>query len=421
MHADDDFRRTRAAVEHLAEPPPFGDLLEGGARVRRRRTVVSAVAVAAVAAAGFLLAGPTAHITNPVPTPSPSAPAGPQVAVGRVAFVDAGHGYALLSPCQLSTSCQGTWSLLRTADSGRRWHRVASPLDTRTAEDVAVFAHSPRDVAVVVDQVRYASADGGAHWSRVPSVRTGAPVDAVPAGDEVGYYCARSDASCPPRLSAYDPVTGITYPLRHQPPLTGDRFELRVFAVAGAGQVWLVANADTESETGSDTGSDTGPPRVLHSADGGGHWRNVPVPESSDWFDPTLLLTPDGSQVYLTSRQSNWSSVRRVWRLTDPVRGRWTPAATDGVPLDTIEDVQVLPDGELRYSDIAGNAWQTRQGATQVVRAPRPLMDGRRINVNLDQVVDGMMVATPVVGLRGDRILISTDSGLHWQVRPVHL
>jgi hypothetical protein len=385
--------------------PPSADLIEGGGPVRRRRTGLAVAVLSGAALVGFLLTGPS-HITHPNPGPIPSSEAepGPDFSVNRVAFTDADFGYALLSPCRLSASCEGRWSLQRTTDSGRNWHRVASPLDARVATSAAVYARGRHDVALVIAGIRFVSNDAGLTWQKVPLERIGGSVDAVPPGDEIGYYCP---ADCSRPLSAHDPVEGIHHPLRRQPQLTGDPAQLLVAGFVAADQVWLVIGPLTDA------------PRILHSVDRGRHWATVPAPAFDDWFDPTLLLAPDGSQVYLATRGGAQAHVKRVWRLTDPVNGRWVGAATDGMPLDTIREIRVLPDGELRYADVAGNAWLTEEDATRVVPAPRPLLNGRRVNINVGQVVDGVVVATPAVGLRGDRVLVSTDSARHWQVHPV--
>ena len=393
--------------DHTRWEPPPADLIEGGGSARRPRTRLAVAALLGAALVGLLLVRP-GHPTRPGPSPTLEPAPEPHFAVSRLAFTDAEFGYALLSPCRLSTSpCDGTWSLQRTTDSARHWQRVASPLDTNTATFPTVYARGHHEVALVLEGRRFLSQDAGRTWRTVLPDRSAGPVDAVRAGDEVGYYCPRVGTTCAPRLSAYDPVGGVTRPLRNQPPIVGDPAELRVSGVVAAGQVWLVAGLVTEA------------PQILHSPDGGRHWQTVSTPAHQDWFDPTLAVAPDGAQVYLITRGGDQADFRRVWRLVDQVNGRWVDAATGDVPLDQIRDIRVLPNGELRYADIAGNAWLTEAHATRVVPAPRALLDGRQVNVNIAQVLDGAVVATPVVGLRGDRILVSTDDGRHWQDHPV--
>lgn len=396
-----------AEVEDTVEQG--GGRLDDLAWLRRRRIGAAVLALGGLVLVGVLLAGPVSRIIHPAPTPAPNRDAG--VAVGQVAFADARYGYALVRPCPADQECRGTWSLLRTTDAGRGWHRVDSPLTLHPAEQAQVFARGHRAVGLVLDGSRFVSADAGRTWQEVPPVRAAAPVSTVPAGAEVGYLCPSLQPDCPVRLSAFDPVTGVSRPLVHQPPLPPNPAEQVVFATATAGRVWVVASRP-----------DGGPARLLTSPDGGVHWRHVALPERGDWFEPRVLTAPGTDQVYLTTLDRPHSHVAAVWRLADPSTGpaRWVPAATVGVPMARIRDVRVLPDGELRYADVAGNAWLTTDRARAVGPAPRPRMDGRPITVNVAQVTGGVVVATPVVGLRGDRVLFSADGGLHWQVRPVN-
>lgn len=394
----------RVLAGDASEPPPSADLIEGAGPVRRSRSVIGMAMLAGLALVGFLVTRPTGHATAPAPSPTPEPI--PDLAVAQVAFTDADHGYLVLSPCQLTTTCRGPASLLRTSDAGRHWHEVASPLDVHDTEQVAVYARGRRDVALMIDGARFVSSDAGRTWREAPPVTTAGPTGTVRDGDLIGYYCpfAMPRPDCSTRLSVFDPVTGTSRPLRNQPPITGGP-DHQVFALAAAGQVWVL---DTPP---------SGTPRLVHSPDHGGHWRAVPVPVRSDWFQPQLLLAPDASRLYLVNRDVHSSRILEVLRLVDPAAGRWVLAR----PPQGAQDATVMPNGELRYNDIAGNAWLTVTTglATAVTSAPKALMDGRRVNVNLDQVVDGVLVATPVLGLRGDRILISTDNARHWQVHPV--
>ncbi|HEX5494017.1 MAG TPA: hypothetical protein VFX70_05515 [Mycobacteriales bacterium] len=404
---DDTWPAPATRGQERSERSPAGDLIEGGTRVRRGRAAVLTVLAGAVLV-GVLLARPDPPVP-PAPRPAPTVAPGPDFTANGIRFTDAEHGYVLVEPCRLPTTCRGTWTLLRTADSGRHWHRVGSPLDTRAAQYVQVYARGRRDVGLVIDGARFVSADAGATWRPMPPVRMAGPVRTVPAGDDIGYYCpvAVTPPGCADRLSAFDPVTGVTHPLVTQPPLIANPATRQMFAVTAAARVWVLATPLS------------GTPQLLRSADSGRHWRAVPTPAGQRWFNPELLLSPDGNRLYLVNRDINTSLVRNVWRLTDPATGRWVPAVVGG-RREEIEDARVLPGGELRYADLAGNAWLTENLATRLVPAPRARMDGRLVNVNLDQVVDGALVATPVVGLRGDRILISTDGGQHWRVHPVH-
>lgn len=397
----DDWSEPLATQRDMVEQGSVDGLTDRAQRARRRIGTVL-LTLTGVALVAILLSDPTARFAQPSPTGSPNPV--PGYGVGGVAFTDARHGYVLLRPCRPTRQCSGTWSLLRTANSGRSWHRVDSPLDTRSTQFAEVFAHGQHNVGLVLDAGRFLSTNAGTTWRLVPAIRVAEPVVAAPADSEVGVVCPVRQSDCQAALAASDPVTGISHPLAHQPPLPDVASDS---VLTSAGQVWLISSSPSG-----------GTPVLLHSTDAGVHWQRADLPDYSAWFQPQLLAAPDQYEVYLTTRDSWRSRAVKVWRLVAP-DGRWEPAATDGVPMDQIQDVRVLPNGELRYADIAGNAWLTRDGATQVAPAPQPVMDGRPINVNIAQVIDGVVLATPVVGLRADRILISTDSGRHWQVRPV--
>lgn len=413
-----DFARLRAEVEQAVAAPPFEEIERRGSRIRRRRMGTALVGGAAVIAGVAVFAAPAARIVAPQPSPTPTS--GAAFAVDQVDFVDARTGYVVLNGCSEEIQCLESRALARTTDAGRTWQQVPPPPGVGGSA-VSLAANGPHDVSVLdIFGKRHVSHDAGRTWQDAPLWTDGPPVDTVPAGYEIALTCSGTSADCAGgKVGVADPISGMQRPLRHQPRLSGG------FAggtVRGR-QVWALGIGATSAPPAPTLG-------IAHSSDGGRTWQTVGAPPGGGWFRPEILAAPgDDGPVYLVNHLLTPQQELRVWRLADvgtgggddadsSSGGRWVSVSTQGLP-DDVSAVQVLPNGELRFNDNAGNAWQTEDGATRLTPAPRPTVDGARINVNVAQEVAGVLVAVPVVGRRGDRILFSTDAGQHWQVRPI--
>lgn len=205
-----------------------------------------------------------------------------------------------------------------------------------------------------------------------------------------------------------DRLDGTLRPLAHQPAFPTGQDSGASGVVAGPdGPLWAFAK------------DRSGRLLMARSDDRGRRWRSLAGPDVRNWFRPLLLAEGSTPRVYL----ADWAQtggLSHVWRLDGPLTGTWTEVTPQGGP-NRVQAIQELPNGELRYTDEAGHTWQTRDGGTLIERAAHAHVDGADIDVTVMGVVDGMLVATPVIGRRGDRILFSTDNGRHWQVRPVRL
>jgi BNR/Asp-box repeat len=343
---------------------------------------------------------PARRAADPEPTPPP----GPAFEVESVVFTDRQTGYVVVGPCAVSTSgCATAHGLARTGDGGRTWQRVELPLpDPGPDQYIQLAARQGGGLALSTADASYVSHDGGDTWRRVRWLRPGPPVDAVPEGHELLAFCSSTTAPCT-GMSAMDPVEGTVRRLAHQP------------AVPRGGQLTAWAATERGPFVWAAAVDQRGALRLLYSDDRGRRWHLRDGP-AGGWFRPEILPVPSASRVYLVDHAQS-GQVGGVWRLDDPDGGAWTDVGRGR--LEGARSVQVLPDGELRYTDVAGQAWQTRDGGTRLERAALARVDGADIDVRVVGHVDGMLVGLPVVGRRGDRVLFSTDDGAHWQVRPV--
>ncbi len=402
MHGD--FTVLRTAIEDEAQPPPFTELLGRAKRVRHRRIGLALMVAGLVALVGFSTARPIADVAAPRPDPVPTP--GPPFEVADLVFTSTQVGYAILGPCAGDTSCTTTRTLAATADGGRTWHRITPPVDIGGDRSLLLNAHD-NGMSLVVGDQRYVSTDGGRHWTRGHWLRDGPPVDGVPAGQSVTTFCPVANARCQNRLAALDEVWGVQRPLVHQPGLPA--------GVSGRGPDLMVGQGDVlwAASQAAD-----GNLWLAHSPDRGRTWADLRGPAGHDWFRPFILTDPVSRLTYLVDRSARTGVITGMWRLDDPGTGTWTVVNAPGMP-DSAVQVEMLPGGELRFTDIAGHAWNTRHGGTEAVPAPKARVDGADIDVMVRQVVDGVLVGTPVLGRRGDRVLFSTDGGQTWRVRPV--
>lgn len=401
-----DFTVLRTSVEDCARPTEFSELLGRAIRIRHRRTAVALLAAGLLVLTGFSLARPVRSGAGQRPTPT--ATAGPPFEVTDLVFASAKVGYVVLGPCTAEVSCTTTYGLAATRDGGRTWHRVTLPVDVGGDSSLLLEAEG-RSVALVVGDQRYVSEDGGGHWAEAHWLRDGAPVGSIPAGQSVTVFCPVAEARCQDRLAALDDVRGVQRPLLHQPELPP--------AMPGGGPGLMVGRGDVlwAASRAAD-----GALWLAHSTDRGVSWQDLRGPAGRDWFRPSILSDPTSGRTYLVDWSPDSGMIAGVWRLDDADRSRWTRVTPAGVS-DSVVQAQVLPGGELRYTDIAGHTWNTAHAGTRVAPAPKARVDGADIDVMLRQVVDGVLVGTPILGRRGDRVLFSTDGGRHWQVRKVRI
>ncbi|HEX5494016.1 MAG TPA: hypothetical protein VFX70_05510 [Mycobacteriales bacterium] len=399
-----DFTVLRTAVEDDARPPAFSDLLGRAGRVRRRRITVAALGVGLLALAAFSLVRPVRDVAGPRPTPVPTQ--GPSFEVTDLAFTSAQAGYAVLGPCTADASCSTTRGLAVTRDGGRSWRRVTLPVDV--GDDTSLLLGANADsVSLVVGDQRYISDDGGLHWTGAHWLTDGSPVESIPPGQSVTVFCPVSQARCQDRLAALDSVRGVQRPLVHQPALPP--------AMDGAGPGLMVGHGDALWAASLAMGGNLW---LAHSPDRGRTWRELPGPPGRGWFRPSILSDPGSRRTYLVDWSTSSGVIDAVWRLDDANAGVWTAVTPTG-PAGAVVRAQVLPGGELRYTDIAGHTWDTDGAGTEVAPAPKAQVDGVDIDVMVRQIVGGVLVGTPIPGRRGDRVLFSADSGRHWQVRRV--
>ncbi|HEY9476205.1 MAG TPA: hypothetical protein VIS06_20430 [Mycobacteriales bacterium] len=402
MHGD--FTVLRTTVEDVAQPPPFTELLDRAKRVRHRRIGLALIVAGLVALAGFSMARPIQNVAAPRPDPAPTP--GPAFEVTDLVFVSARVGYAVLGPCTADSSCTTTRTLAATRDGGQNWHRITLPVDLGGDPSLLLEA-GDGGVSLVVGDQRYVSTDGGRHWTQGHWLRDGPPIDSVPPGQSVTAFCPVTQARCQNRLAALDDIRGVQRPLVHQPGLPAN--------VSGDGPGLMVGRGDVLWAASQ---APDGSLWLAHSGDRGRTWEDLRGPAGHDWFRPSILSDPVSQRTYLVDWSTRSGVIAGVWRLDDPASEAWTAVDPSGVS-DSVVQAQVLPGGELRYTDIAGHTWNTAHAGTEVVPAPKARVDGVDIDVMVRQVVDGVLVGTPVLGRRGDRVLFSTDGGQTWQVRPV--
>lgn len=405
-----DFTVLRTAIEDGARQPEFSELLNRANRVRRRRIGMVVLIAGLLTLAGFPLARPVRSITGQHPTPASTL--GPPFEVTDLVFTSARVGYVILGPCTADASCTTTRGLAATRDGGRSWHRVALPVDV--GDDTSLLLDADQgSVSLVVGDQRYVSDDGGRRWTQAHWLQDGAPIGSIPQGQSVTVFCPVRQARCQQRVAALDTVRGVQRPLVHQPDLPsaapGDG--------PGDGPGLMVGRGDTlwVASRASD-----GTLWLAHSRDRGRSWADLPGPAGQNWFRPSVLSDPISRRTYLVDWSTTDGMIAGVWRLDDAATGRWTAVTPTGLSGPVVQ-AQVLPGGELRYTDIVGRAWDTSHAGTQVAPAPTARVDGVDIDVEVRQVVDGVLIGTPVPGRRGDRVLFSTDRGQHWQVRVVRL
>jgi hypothetical protein len=179
---------------------------------------------------------------------------------------------------------------------------------TTTGLDVTMRATPDDHVLLLAGTSLQVSADGGDRVQNL-HLRTGPPVDALPAG---AVLASELCPTCADAVTAVDLTTGELRPLRSQPAFTG--YGLRLARVDGD-VIWV---------------AQVGPAGGLTavSADRGRTWRTIPLAAGMVLTDPVVLASIPGGGAYLVGRRPNdLPDVRRIdgpdgnWRRITPPDG----------------------------------------------------------------------------------------------------
>lgn len=395
----------RHGVEVQVMQGPFEDVARRARRVRWRAARNTVLTLGAVAAAVALLSEPTRSLTEPPPPPPPTP--GPDFEVHQVAFTDPNTGYVLLGPCYV-TDCGPDFTLARTTDGGRTWHQLPAPLrgvSRDSGPSLAVFDDGK--VLLQTPMSRSVSRDGGRTWVNLPAQdRPGAPVDHLGTGSTLATYCP-DPLHCQGRLAAYGP-DGVLHPLTRQPDAAGE-FLADATAASTDDRIWT-AQVDNDRNLLA----------LYYTEDRGRTWTRVDPPDTGEnGYRPGVLAVPGVERIYLVGNSREGGDFAALWRLDEP-DGDWLPLhgliRAAGVPL---QRAQILPSGELRITDQLNEVWHTEDGGARMVQAPTVTVDGASIRATVQQVIGGVLIASPISGRRADRLLFSADSGRTWLVRPV--
>ncbi len=406
----------REAVEAVVEPAalerraPFGRLVQRAARRRQRRRHAAAAAVVAVLGVGLLLARPVAGRLTAPPATRTTAPAtvSSQLSVRGIGFASTEHGFAAVLRCRDSGfRCAAHATLLATDDGGRTWRRVPSPADNGPGEQTGIDTVTETGgVVISMGSDRYASADGGRHWTVLPDRLVPGPATrTVPAG-----WTVLVDRG---KLAAFDPLTNRARPLVHQPPGPTVRDSWPV----GAGPGHRLVLAGTEGDR----------PSLRYTDDRGLTWRPLAPPPEVLAAVVVVLTDPATERMYL-GLGDNQGRLTDMWRLDRP-GADWVrvpvPADVSGIPdIGTMKVVRMLPDGELVYS--LRSPLRTVDGGARTVPLSRVRVYGRWADLaSVGQSVGGTLYAiVPAEIPQPDgvlAILVSTDGARTWELRESRL
>jgi hypothetical protein len=179
---------------------------------------------------------------------------------------------------------------------------------TTTGLDVTMRA-TPDDHVLLTAGTSMQVSDDGGDTVHILHLRTGPPVDALPAG---AVLASELCPTCADAVTAVDLSTGELRPLRSQPTLSG--FGLRLARVDG-NVLWV-------AQVGPSGGL------TAVSADRGRSWRTIPLAAGMVLTDPVVLASVPGGGAYLVGRRPNdLPDVRRIdgpggdWRRITPPDG----------------------------------------------------------------------------------------------------
>jgi photosystem II stability/assembly factor-like uncharacterized protein len=266
--------------------------------------------------------------------------------VSSVSFVDAVHGWLLLSTPSVASGAD----LLRTNDGGATWTNLGSPV---VGNDQAYRVHFTDPQVGWLDTLSarpyaYTSADSGATWQQValPGPRGGWP--------KTGQFFVGAQATqgigVIATVTTFAPTfgrSGIGASVVSYPPLTVRTFDggVPVYYVYTTMTDTIpkadIATVDSKSRNGSSTQVQAPNQVQLGSLDGGSSWSLIAPP------------TPPGAIGY-SDAQNWWWIGSGAWSTSSDGGMTWTPSRNVGVPPPLPGSLQVLDAKHAWFGAMAG-------------------------------------------------------------------
>jgi photosystem II stability/assembly factor-like uncharacterized protein len=395
-----DWEGLRSSLESGVSAPPLNALRERRRRRQQRRTIAMACSVVMIGTAGSLaVLGQTGQhaarrsvagasevnrfvLGDVAPAPKDHA----DYVVTDVDFVSARTGWAIGLKCVGERCDVATW---RTADGGSSWSpavTVARDVPRASFQDQDPSGGGVRSLRMVDGQRGYAfnpdlyaTADGGATWTRVPQSSKVANV--AVQGESVWVFergCSVDDdcdavlltggvgGALKPATTTLPPTNGAKALLRRESPRSAYVLSWQAADGTSSLQRWTGASWTREATPCADEDAQllsagAGRPlwavcgkRAFVSADHGGSWRRVTDVPGGDVTD---LVALSGRTAYVTTQVPARLLVTRDGGLT------WNPAEGTSLKGYGYGNLDVADATHAWAMGDAGTLWRTADGA----------------------------------------------------------